>query len=141
MSGAEVPRPLRAIPGGNAPVARVWRIAKKIRHKLAHKIGARLARAADAKRCTYAAAARVPTGVMPQIFPACEVALLRTNAAVIRELTERFLEHRFDLLGSGWVRVEHGMECAGVAGHRHPDRKSTRLNSSHLRLSRMPSSA
>ena len=120
MSGAAVPRPLRAIPGGNAPVARVWRIAKKIRHKLAHKIGARLASAADAKRCTYADAARVPTGVMTQIFPACEVALLRTNAAVIRELTERFLEHRFDLLGSGWVRVEHGMECAGVAGHRHP---------------------
>jgi hypothetical protein len=29
-------------------------------------------------------------------------------------------EHRFDLLGSGWVRVEHGMRCAGVEGHVYP---------------------
>lgn len=119
-AGVEVPRPLRAIPGSRSPVARAWRMAEKIRRKLAHKIGARLASAADAKRGTYADAARVPTGVWTQIFPACDVALLRVNAPVIHELTGRFLEHRFDLLGSGWVRVEHGMECAGVAGHRHP---------------------
>jgi hypothetical protein len=29
-----------------------------------------------------------------------------------------FLEHRFDLLGSGWVNVFRGMECLGFEGHR-----------------------
>ncbi|MEK7245782.1 MAG: heparinase II/III family protein, partial [Pseudomonadota bacterium] len=35
-------------------------------------------------------------------------------------LAERYRAHRFDLLGSGWVRVAHGMSCAGVEGHRYP---------------------
>lgn len=42
---------------------------------------------------------------------------LAPHAAAVAERTARFLEHRFDLLGSGWVRVEHGMRCAGVEGH------------------------
>ena len=38
--------------------------------------------------------------------------------------------------------VHHfGGSVIGFAGDAHPDRKSTRLNSSHERLSRMPSSA
>jgi len=36
------------------------------------------------------------------------------------ELAGRHLDHRFDLLGSGWVRVEHGMACAGLEGRRFP---------------------
>lgn len=31
-----------------------------------------------------------------------------------------YLEHRFDLLGSGWVRVAHGVDCRGLDGHRYP---------------------
>jgi hypothetical protein len=31
-----------------------------------------------------------------------------------------YLDHRFDLLGSGWVRLEYGMICAGLEGHRYP---------------------
>ena len=34
-----------------------------------------------------------------------------------------------------------GLRPHVAAGHEVPDRKSTRLNSSHLKLSRMPSSA
>jgi hypothetical protein len=30
---------------------------------------------------------------------------------------EHYLAHRFDLLGSGWVRVAHGRRCQGVEGH------------------------
>ena len=37
--------------------------------------------------------------------------------------------------------AQFAKEAAVTASINHPDRKSTRLNSSHLRLSRMPSSA
>jgi hypothetical protein len=39
---------------------------------------------------------------------------------LIRELTERFLTHEFDLLGSEWVTVSYGRVCAGLEGHRYP---------------------
>ena len=35
----------------------------------------------------------------------------------IRRLSDLYLSHRFDLLGSGWVRVIHGMKCAGLEGY------------------------
>jgi hypothetical protein len=38
---------------------------------------------------------------------------------VLRAIAELHLEHRFDLLGSGWQRVRHGMKCGGVDGHRY----------------------
>lgn len=44
---------------------------------------------------------------------------LRGGAERVAALAELYREHRFDLLGSGWVRVEHGMRCAGVEGHRY----------------------
>ncbi|MDH5751421.1 MAG: heparinase II/III family protein [Deltaproteobacteria bacterium] len=39
-----------------------------------------------------------------------------------------YLEHRFDLLGSGWVQVRHGMECAGLEGHRHESGPAVRAD-------------
>jgi hypothetical protein len=47
------------------------------------------------------------------------VELLRDRAQAIAAVTANYLDHRFDLLGSGWVRVRHGMDCAGVEGHRY----------------------
>ena len=35
----------------------------------------------------------------------------------VREKSRRILAHEFDLLGSGWVKVRHGMECAGLEGN------------------------
>mgnify|MGYP001180965408 FL=1 len=34
----------------------------------------------------------------------------------LRNVCNHYLAHRFDLLGSGWVQVKHGMHCAGVEG-------------------------
>jgi len=30
-----------------------------------------------------------------------------------------YLAHRFDLLGSGWVQVRHGMQCRGMEGYQY----------------------
>jgi hypothetical protein len=39
-----------------------------------------------------------------------------------------YLEHRFDVLGSGWLSVRHGMECPGVEGHRYPSGPSVQAD-------------
>jgi hypothetical protein len=42
------------------------------------------------------------------------------HAELVRHQAENFLEHRFDLLGSGPVVVAHGITCSGLEGHRFP---------------------
>jgi len=48
--------------------------------------------------------------------------LLSQNSKAVRkntklkELAERYLKHEFDVLGSGWVKVFHGMTAAGFEG-------------------------
>jgi hypothetical protein len=37
-----------------------------------------------------------------------------------RQAVHHFLAHRFDLLGSGWVRIHHGLAAAGFEGTRYP---------------------
>lgn len=37
----------------------------------------------------------------------------------LRAVTDHFLAHRFDLLGSGWIVVRHGMYCRGLEGSRY----------------------
>lgn len=32
------------------------------------------------------------------------------------EVAELYLDHKFDLLGSGWVQISYGMECRGIIG-------------------------
>jgi hypothetical protein len=41
-------------------------------------------------------------------------------AKTLPKLTQQYLEHRFDLLGSGWVQVRYGMSADGLEGHRYP---------------------
>lgn len=41
------------------------------------------------------------------------------SAAVPDEVVSHYMGHRFDLLGSGWVEVRHGMSCRGLHGKRH----------------------
>ena len=56
-------------------------------------------------------------------------ALLReSDAEWVRSLTDRYLAHRFDLLGSGWVSVSHGASCRGVEGNRYPESETVKAD-------------
>jgi len=44
---------------------------------------------------------------------------LQVKAKEIAAVTQHYLEHRFDLLGSGWIQVKHGMMCVGIEGIRY----------------------
>ncbi len=52
--------------------------------------------------------------------------LLQQQAPQIAALTARYLDHNFDLLGSGWRHVRHGMRCVGVEGYCYPADESIR---------------
>lgn len=72
-------------------------------------------RAAARRRSTYAVPpSGVPTVLLdgtPELAP---------HRDWILPLAEHYRAHRFDLLGSGWVRIIHGMVAAGIEGHRYP---------------------
>ena len=42
------------------------------------------------------------------------------DSVLLNRLAAHYVDHRFDILGSGWTIVRHGMSCRGVEGHRHP---------------------
>jgi heparinase II/III-like protein len=58
-------------------------------------------------------------GALLSYFGGGRVELLAGRESAIAGVTAQYLEHRFDVLGSGWVQVRHGMECAGLEGHRY----------------------
>ncbi len=71
------------------------------------------------------------------------VTLHNFNSVHFLVLINHYLSHRFDLLGSGWVHVYHGMECRGLEGYRYDigqainvdrngDWLADRINSSNL---------
>ena len=43
----------------------------------------------------------------------------QTEIDSLSALCGRYLNHEFDLLGSGWVQVRHGMTCKGLNGIRY----------------------
>ncbi|MBM3567037.1 MAG: heparinase, partial [Alphaproteobacteria bacterium] len=79
---------------------------------------ARSERAADSAVSTYAANA--PIGPLNPLLDGLDAASYRPLAAFAVPLADLHTKGLFDLLGSGWVAVRHGMSCAGVEGHAYP---------------------
>ncbi len=50
-------------------------------------------------------------------FSSFDIELLLPFAEQVSHTAAHFIAHRFDLLGSGWTRVEHGIKCRGLEGH------------------------
>jgi len=70
----------------------------------------------DSLHPTYAPAS--PKGrreLTPRILDLSKALTLLPAQAVL-EKSRRILAHEFDLLGSGWVQVKHGLRCAGLEG-------------------------
>ena len=74
-------------------------------------------RARDLNAATYHAES--PGSELGRYFKLPDISLLSDFLPQIAETTVCFLEHRFDLLGSGWVQVRHGISCNGVESHRY----------------------
>ena len=65
------------------------------------------------------AAESPPNGKLLFCFPKLAAEQLLFYAETISGVTKYYLTHRFNLLGSGWVQVKHGMRCSGLEGYRY----------------------
>ncbi|MGQ0743228.1 MAG: heparinase II/III domain-containing protein [Acidimicrobiales bacterium] len=61
-----------------------------------------------------------PGAALARLLPAPNALLLAPLSESLSECARNYLDHRFDLLGSGWVQVKHGVRAAGRGGHRYP---------------------
>lgn len=94
---------------------------------LAWKLGSRgprrllrgLARRADLRASTYGPS-EGGEAELARMMPRLPAGALEPSRGWITAVAELYAAHRFDLLGSGWVRVIHGASCAGVEGHGFP---------------------
>lgn len=93
----------------------------KVARKLKSEAIAACARQRDHWRSTYELLPPYLVGaVLAQRCSPVSGLLGAQQIDAIRAIASHYLEHRFDLLGSGWVEVRHGMVCAGLEGHRYP---------------------
>jgi hypothetical protein len=92
-------------------------LAKKAVRRLLGGARRAVAYATDEREGTYALDHVEPP--LAALFPLPSRAALAARRAELEALGAQYLEHRFDLLGSGWTRVAPGMRCRGVGGHRY----------------------
>lgn len=96
------------------------------RRLLAAEVGHRLRRAAvsavwrvrDALRSTYLVDLP-PAAGLKRYAPPPDPRRVAALAPDLAERCARYLERRFDLLGSGWRTVAHGTRCPGFEGRRY----------------------
>ncbi len=94
------------------------RFSKKLRVRSRQAVRKPLERRRAMRRSTYGALNVEPVFAPEPYYRTPSREVLAPHAETLFYLTGQTLAHRFDLLGSGWVEVRHGMECAGLEGHR-----------------------
>lgn len=92
-------------------------IARKVWDKVRAALALYHERRRDHNRSTYIGHDAVPVRLTDDFSVSLLPNLLRKHEEAIRRLADKHLDHQFNLLGSGWVRVEHGMPCRGVESH------------------------
>ena len=86
----------------------------KIRERIRNKLDAALEPYRRLRTSTYAAD---PVPGEPNPVFSVPVESLRNEANTIRIMSAMTLDHQFDLLGSGWVKVERNRRREGLRGH------------------------
>ena len=103
----------------------------KVAHRLKSEVVSICLRLGDFWRSTYCVLPPYLIGaVLGQRISPVTSFLGNSRVDVIRSITSHYLDHRFDLLGSGWVQVRHGMVCKGLEGYRYPPAQTTLIDSS-----------
>ena len=92
-------------------------VVKKAVNKVRRLVSETIMRRRDEKISSYVN--DFPLCQIHSYFPGLSVEHLLPYAETISIVTKYYLGHRFDLLGSGWVNVKHGMHCLGLEGYRY----------------------
>lgn len=89
----------------------------RARAKLRSFVRRRLDIRRDIRNGTYLADVEAPKGRLLRLIGRVEPG--RWAGTLPAEVIERYLDHQFNLLGSGWVKAEYGAHCAGFGGTRY----------------------
>ncbi len=92
---------------------------KKAREAFARAAERRKSRLRDAHFSTFGPEEK-PGAALNRFLSEIPLESLRPRARLAAAEARLLLDHRFDLLGSGTVRVERGMRCAGLEGIVYP---------------------
>jgi Heparinase II/III-like protein/Heparinase II/III N-terminus len=94
-------------------------VIKKAFEKVRHKLLFLYARQRDTRQSTYLKTLPPAFFKLQKYLNPLQVQFLLVNKEQIVVLTNHYLSHCFDLLGSGWVQVKYGMICRGLEGFRY----------------------
>jgi hypothetical protein len=92
-------------------------VVRRVVSRAARTLDERRRRRADQRQGTYPLSP--PAKTLQALWPNVDAALAPHDLPALKETCAHYLEHRFDLLGSGWVTVRHGMRCRGLAGRQY----------------------
>ncbi len=70
----------------------------------------------DLVRSTYGSSHQIDR-LSPLFRPDLATTDIDLNLPNLIVSTDHYLAHQFDLLGSGWTKIEYGMQCRGLHGH------------------------
>ncbi len=92
-------------------------VVKKVYRKLYGSIGSVLCKYRDVLFCTYIKK-NVPI-IRTSYIPIACLDVTKIDRNVAEYLSQMYLEHRFDLLGTGWIRNSYDSESIGLEGYKY----------------------
>jgi hypothetical protein len=90
-------------------------------------VSARRSRRRDQRESTFLPDEATPGSLRPR-FALPSPSALEPHVSGLRRLSALYLAHRFNVLGSGWVEVRHGVACKGLEGWRYPPGPAVRAD-------------
>lgn len=96
------------------------RLVEKFLKKTVAEISNISKRSRDANRCTYSEWA-VEKKKLQSYFPGMNADFCQQPLRESKLACQNYLEHKFDLLGSGWVQVSYEMTCRGFRGFNYSE--------------------
>lgn len=94
-------------------------ISRRAWAKLWRESSVRYEEAVARRKGTYCMNANFNDVQLVPRFRAAAFEVLKVEECIPQPVAQHYLDHRFDLLGSGWVQVGYGMHCRGMAGYRY----------------------
>ncbi len=95
-------------------------ITKKLFSKIYRLINFSINRTIDFYNPTYTNSNKFFNNILiNNLNNGLDIYLIKTKKLEILALANLYLDHRFDLLGSGWVQVKHGIKCRGLEEFRY----------------------
>lgn len=94
-------------------------LAKKVVRQIQRKLGACMRSKQDIICSTYERTFPFAADHLYRYFDVPPLDCLLPHAKEIAALVDHYLAHHFNVLGSGWVQVRHGIPCSGLEGYRY----------------------